>query len=141
MPDPDFKLKPSRQYAALLLITLFISAGIVMALSFALWMKGIAVLAIALYGWHLLWAVALMHGKFSVTRFKRLDDGRWSLHTPGGIYDADLLGDTTVTNVVSVLRFQVPNRRLPLSSVVFKDALINRDYRQLLVVLRTLARA
>lgn len=140
MLDLDFKFKPSFSYLALLILILVVSVGIVLALSIAPWIKFVMIVLIALYGGYLLWAVALLKGKFAITRVKQLEDGNWSVFTQQGRYHATLRGDSTVTNIVSILRFHTPQQRLPLSTVVFPDSLAGRDYREFLVMLRTLSR-
>jgi hypothetical protein len=140
MPSLDFKFKPSKQYLALLTLTLVVSVGIVLALTFAPWIKFVLIMLIAFYGSYLLWAVAVLRGKQAITRVKYLNDKSWSVFTQQGIYIADLRGDSMATNIVSILRFQIPDQHLPLSCVVFRDSLDGHDYRELLVALRTLAR-
>lgn len=140
MPNLDFNFKPSKQYLALLALTLIVCVGIAFNLSFAPWVKFVLIILIALYGSYLLWAIAMLRGKEAITRIKRLDDGHWSVFTPQGQFVAELRGDSMATSIVSILRFQIPSQRRPLSGVVFRDSLDGGEYRELQVALRTLAR-
>lgn len=78
-----------------------------------------------------------MRGKRSITSLKHEGDGRWHVSILNKMVEAELLGDSTVTGIVSVLRFRIAGRRMPISCVVFKDSLQSGRYRQLLVILKT----
>lgn len=140
MPNLDFKFKPSKQYLVLLTLTLIVCLGIAVNLSFAPWVKFVLISLIALYGSYLVWAIAMLRGKEAITRIRRLENGDWSVFTPQGQFIAELRGDSMATTIVSILRFQIPSQRRPLSGVVFRDSLAGADYRELQVALRTLAR-
>ncbi len=55
---------------------------------------------------------------------------------PAGTYDAKLRGDSTVTTLVSILRFDLPARRQIATCMVFKDSLPAEDYRRLISLVR-----
>lgn len=71
-----------------------------------------------------------------MTVLKYSGEGRWVIFINNTEIAASLLGDTTVTGVVSVLRFRVAHRMRPYSFVIFRDTLLADQYRQLLVILK-----
>lgn len=136
MLDLEFRLKPSKQYLILISGALLISVGCVISLSAGMWMKLASLIWVVIYSGHLFWRYGLLRTKCSITSIRRHSDGRWLLHTPQQNYAAELRGDSTVTGLVSVLRFRVAQRRWPVSCVVFRDSLERGLYRKLLVVVK-----
>lgn len=85
------------------------------------------------YGCYLIWRDALLLGPDAIMLLSHAD-GHWQLSTHTQQLTAELRGDSTVTGFVSVLRFRVEKRVLPISCVVFKDSLNPQLYHQLLRV-------
>ena len=136
MPDLEFKLKPSRQYLILLISFLILSLWVAVMLPVSLWIRFAVAGLAAGYGAILLWQAGLLRAKTSIVSMRRLENGNWFLSTRSLQYEAEIRGDSTVTNQVSVLRFQPLQRWRPVSCVIFRDALPPEDYRRLVVVLR-----
>lgn len=115
---------------------LFCSAVIIVLLPFAGWLK-ILLLALLLgYGFFLMLKFALLRTAFSVTALEKMDAKRWQLQMRAGKFDAILRGDSTVTTLVSVLRFDVSGQKFPLVAIVFRDSLPADDYRRLVATIR-----
>lgn len=136
MQDHDFKFKPSRQYLIFLAAALTACAVIVAALSAAWWLRAGLFVLLLVYGGWMIWQFGLLRGSASITAVRRLSDGDWLLQTRQGEYRAALLGDSTVTLVVSVLRFRVNQEKRVRTCIVFHDSLPNGRYRELVVVCR-----
>jgi hypothetical protein len=113
------------------------SIAIFMTLPLALIVKVSGFVLLCLYGIYLLWNNGFLRGKSSVRFLKYCDERRWQIEVGSERVEAELLGDSTVTGVISVLRFRITGRLLPLPCIVFRDSVPQHRYRQLLVVLKT----
>lgn len=136
MPDPEFILKSSKRYVAILVLGMLMSIGIVASLSMSLLWKFLIGLVISIYSGKLIWQFGLLQTKHAIRALRCYSNGRWQVHTPHQIYDAILRKDSTVTPVITILRFQIPKKRLPISCVVLPDSLPTNLYRRLRVVVR-----
>lgn len=136
MLDREFKFKPSQRYITLLLSVVVISVIIMLFLPCTLWIKLIGLIGISTYGGYVLWRYGWLRSQHSILGIKQHPDDSWSLYTPDEIYAATLCGDSTVTSVVSALRFQVSGQWRQRSCIIFRDSLEQDQYRRLLVVLK-----
>jgi len=132
----DIELKPSRIFLSLIGLVVVGSLGIAASLSIAWVFKIVIIISVLGYGTWILWVVGLMKGADSIVGLQLLSDGSYNLRYPLCIIEAEMKGDSTVTNAVCVLRFRVPGKRLKVSCVVFKDSVDRELYRKLLVWLR-----
>jgi hypothetical protein len=137
MQNPDFELHPSKIYCAFLGITLLMSAVIVLLLPLNFWLRVLIFLILAGYGVIIFWQYALLRAADSVIGLKKIDGKRWQLTTRAGVFESTLRGDSTVTAYVSVLRFDLPERRKPISCILVRDSLSADDYRRLVGVVRS----
>ncbi len=136
MLDLEFKLQRSKQGIAFFLGLLLFSQIIVLSLTIAAWLKVLLMLWQTIYLGRILWSLGLGRGYPQLETIRRLTDGRWQLTMKNQRYDVVLRGDSTVTTLLSVLRFQLPQRYFCQSCLIFRDALTADDYRRLLVALR-----
>lgn len=136
MQDREFKLFPSRFYCLFLALMMLGSAVIALMLPLQFWLRTLIFAFLIVYGARIFWQFALLRSKNSVIKMTKLTDKRWRLTTPGGVVEADLRGDSTITTVVSVLRFGISGSRRPLSCMVFRDSLRADDYRRLISIIR-----
>lgn len=132
----DFKLYPSKQYLILIGLMLILSLAAIFSLTFPLWAKGLLLLVVFAYLAHIYWHFACLKAAFSITELKHIEAKQWQLRSPSGIYEAVLRGDSTVTGLVSVLRFEVQDSGAKLNCLVFPDSLQPFEYKQLLLILR-----
>lgn len=131
MQNQAFNLKPSRQYRLLLGLLCVLAFVAIMALPISIFIKFGLFLAVFLYGRYLARPI-------DIIRLNYLSDQSWLLvDHKGKAIPADLLGDSTVTTCVSVLRFKVAHRRFSQNCLVFRDSLAKGQYRALRVVLRS----
>lgn len=92
--------------------------------------------ALVIYSTTLLWRFALLKAKLSVLGFKKLEGKRWQVTLGACVKEGVLRGDSTVTNLVSVLRFDLHGIRRPVTAMVFRDSLSADDYRRMVGVIR-----
>lgn len=112
------------------------SIAIFMTLPLAVTVKAGGLVLLCAYGIYLLWNNGLLRGKTSISFLKYCDERCWQIEVGSEKVEAELMGDSTVTGIISVLRFRISGRLRPLSCVVFRDSLPQNRYRQLLVLLR-----
>jgi hypothetical protein len=120
----------------MIVITFLTSLLIFLCLALSISLKLAGSLLLLSYGGYLFWYQGLLQGKQVITALQPMGDHRWLVSQSEQKVEATLLGDSTVTNWVAILRFRLLNRRRAVSCVVFKDALKPEQYRQLLVILR-----
>lgn len=136
MQGQEFKLNPSKQYIALICIVFLLSLAIVGCLPINLLIKVCGWVLLSFYGGYLLWNNGLLRGHSSIKALICDGEGGFRIVMKSKMVTATLLGDSTVTGLVSILRFRIADRLLPISYVIFKDSLKPDRYRQLLVVLK-----
>jgi hypothetical protein len=136
MHDLEFKLQPSKYYLLLISLVLIASAIIIATISIPIWSKLLVLCALTSYGGYIVWRYVLLKSKYSIRSLRRHSNASWSLYTHQHIYSAELRGDSTVTSVIAILRFQRANTFFPLSAVVFKDSLAVEEYRRLKVLVQ-----
>lgn len=136
MHNHEFSLRPSPSY--LILLSLFVVGSLAVTLTIpADWrIRFFLFLAVAVYGGQIIWCDGLLKGKNAIQTMTLLSDDQWLLMTSAGRFEATLKGDSTVTHLVSILRFKLEGQRFPLSCTVFKDSLPPDDYRRLVVAIR-----
>lgn len=89
------------------------------------------------YSFSLCWRVGLLRGKQAITCLRHSPDGSWHVCMRNQFTAVELRGESTVTPLVSVLRFRVKEEPVSISCVIFCDALsVSNAYRHLLVALR-----
>lgn len=132
----DFKCKISKSFFIITAILLCSSLFIVLTQPLG-WAARFALIAIlAVYGGYIVWRHVLLQGRMAVNRLIYQGHGRWQISTPHQSYTAELRGDSTVTAWVSILRFNIPERRFPVSVTVFRDSFVKDEYRRLIVLLK-----
>lgn len=136
MLDLEFKLKLSKHYLILMLTIFLVSIDIVFMLPIPLWIKVLASLLVAIYGVSVIWQYVLLRSRNSIISIRRQSDGTWLLQTNRNKYTADLCGDSTVTALISILRFREPKNFWRRTAIIFRDSLGVEQYRKLLVALK-----
>lgn len=109
---------------------LLISIAIILLLPIGMVWRILLETAIVIYG------LNLMRGHLSLIRLKYMGSGKWLLQTSKRVVEGEILGDSTVTSLVSVLRFRLYGQYLTRSCVLFRDSLLPDQYRQLMIILR-----
>jgi hypothetical protein len=137
MQNLEFKLQISKTYCILLAIVFLMSGIIVIVLPAPVWLRAILLAALFGYALHTFWRYALLKSELSILGLKKLEAKHWQLTTNKGVVEAELRGDSTVTTLVSVLRFDLPGRKLPIVSIIFRDNLGADVYRRLIGMVRT----
>lgn len=137
MLDLEFNLKRSNYYLGLLVSVLLANSFVVFYLPFALSVKLIIFFMMTIYVGYIIWRHVCLQSKHSIRSIRRHADGSWSLQTKSKRYSSVLRGESTVTTLISILRFRAHNEVWPRSCIIFCDALPADRYRQLLITLRS----
>lgn len=135
MPNLELKLKPSRQYLIFLLSLLFTTVCLIILAPIPFFLKGASLLGSSLYGWYLIEG-ALLHHPHAIIFIEHKSDGSWLLRSKRNAYKSMISGDSTVTSLISILRFNRPHHFFKKTCLIFPDSLPDGDYRRLLVVLK-----
>lgn len=136
MQSREFNLKPSRFCLFLILLCIFSTLMVFLFLPLSLWIKGCGSIALLIYGSTLYRKVGLLKSETSIIRLIAKGDDEFCLIMPDQQCQAIILGDSTLTTVVSILRFRAVNGFRRYSCLIFRDSLLADEYRQLLVILK-----
>ena len=126
MQKLDIRVNLSKQLILLKIALLLMSEGIIISLPFTVAVKSILISGVLLYSCAVLYRHCLL-------QFLTHDENGWRIKTRHGEFLGELCGDSTVTSLLSVLRFKVPGKFFKQSFVVFHDAMEKEQYRQLIV--------
>ncbi len=118
-------LKFSKQFLLLNLSLLLGSMAIIFYLSFGIILKGLLLIFVLIYGFFILRQSQPWHTI-------RHDNSGWWLDE----FNIDILGESTVTAHVTILRFVISPGRRKQTCIIFKDAMTGDQYRQFVVRLR-----
>ena len=135
MPDQTFKLQPSILYTSMLAVMILMSVFILIMLPLPGWMQGVLSFFLLVYGVVVIRRYGMLSAKSAIIALKKITANKWQIETRNGVYEGELLGDSTITKLVSVLRFKVQGRA-PIVCIVWKFSLAGDGYRQLLVALK-----
>ncbi len=124
-------LRLSKLFIVMQMVMAVISIAIVCYLTEALLIKILLICGIVVYSYFILknqlkWE-AISH-----------DTSGWSLRSAGENIPIEITGDSTVTHLVSVLRFKTQEKRRKEACIIFRDSLPENIYRQLIVQLRNM---
>lgn len=95
----------------------------------------IGVMKLVLIGLCVLYSVSILR-KQRQYQFIRHNKEGWWLRSADEEYKIEIVGDSTVTIFVTVLRFIVTGKKFKQSCVIFKDAMDGDTYRKMIVRLR-----
>jgi len=137
MAAEQFNFSISRQYLTLLLIVSFLSCSMIFMLTLPIIYKCIIMILLMAYLASIIWRFCLLRAASSIRGLRQLDGGQWLLQMRDAEIEGNLLGDSTITRWVSILRFRVANRYRPLSCIIFSDSLTSNSYRKLIVQIQT----
>lgn len=136
MLDREFQCKPSRFFLMGILGISVVSSGIAFYLPVSVAVKFLCCLLVFCYGGYIFWQYGILQGMYSIVGLRHQSDGLWLLKARYDGFTAELMGDSTVTRWVSVLRFRIPKRFSKKTCILFYDSLPEGQYRELLVRLR-----
>lgn len=105
----------------------------VLSLPFVIPLRLLGCGMVLIYGAYLLQS-ALLRSTQSILGISKRGHG-WQVSNRVGEREASLRGDSTVTSLVSILRFKTADDYFPRSCVIFRDSLAQDEYRRLMVVL------
>lgn len=132
----DLAFKISKKYCSGVIVIFLLSVGIVFSLNLPIIIKFALAFAIIMYGIWIVWRFGLLRSKHSLIGIKHLTGKKWLLHTPHAVVQGILCGESTVTNLICILRFKISGKTFKKSCIILRDSLPNDAYRKLLVRLR-----
>lgn len=130
MPGIEFKLKSSGQFIAIFGLVLVLSVIILLFVSMSFWIKLAGLIGIVCYSIHLFREYILLNSDTAIRRLISHEDG-WLLQTKQALLKAELCGESTITNFVSVLRFRIQHTKHCKTSIIFRDSVATGFYRRL----------
>lgn len=130
MQDLDLAPKPSRLFLLLLGLLLTVTTVTIYLIDISPWLKVLL--------WLPATGLVLQSGRGETCCFRRIvTNGReWTVTLCEETFSATLLGDSTVTSSVMILRWGIQHQRRKLSLVLFRDTLDRESWRRLSVVAR-----
>jgi len=137
MQSIGIKFGISKQFLALIAVVGIGTIGIVCALPISIWIKIALICSVFCYLAPIVWRYVLLRHRDSCLGLSQDDQGVWQLHYAGHVQPAQLLGESTVTRFVCVLRFAFLIEKTKRSCLVFNDSLTRDEYRKLLVYLHS----
>ncbi len=137
MQKIDISLKPSRLFIYLLMVILVGCLLCIFSLSVAWSLKIILIISVLFYGAWIFWKEIYLMSAASMVGLQLLEEESCYLrYFSSNTIAAEIDGSSTVTALVCVLRFKVPDQRRKTACVVFKDSVDKEMYRKLMVWLR-----
>jgi hypothetical protein len=97
--------------------------------------KAAILLLAGTYFIHVLRQHGLLINKSSILGFDCVQNN-WRISMQQGVYSAKLCGDSTITSVAMVLRFQIEGAFSKHSCLIMRDSLATDNYRELMVLLK-----
>ena len=131
----NFHFQPSKYHLILLFVILFITLIILFNLPFNREMKFLSILLFICWDAKVIWQQGLLRQAHSIIGLQ-LNERSWLVKSNRKIESATLRADSIITHLVSILRFDVPSRCLPIDCVVWRDSLPAGSYRKLVIGIR-----
>jgi hypothetical protein len=126
------QLRPSLYLLALLLFLHGGALAIIWYLSVPLLLAAIITVLCLFSLWQTLAIHVLRNSKKAITQLRKENDGQWELKTRSGkVFSARLRGDSICTTHCVLLNFRIAGKHLPLSVVIWRDAVDNESFRRL----------
>lgn len=136
IPRQAFSIHPSKINLYGLGGLFIISMMVILMLPFVLFTKIILFLLLFCYEAAIWWQHGLLEGRDSITQLM-CADSHWLLKRGQAWHEAELMGETTVTRMGSILCFRpLDDSRRCLSCVILPDSLRRGEYRRLIQVLK-----
>ncbi len=132
----DINLQVSAYFKLLISIVVFGSLVIIFTLPANILLRLFLVISVSIYAVCVFYSNCLLKSNSAVKRLLFNEDG-WHISCRNKQLHVELRGESTVTSWVSILRFQELNKRQKYTSVIFRDAMNQEEYRRLIVLLRT----
>lgn len=133
MQDHALNLKVSRFYLYGWAVFTGLTLIIIAILSFSFLMKFILAGISISYCYFILKKYILLQSGISIVSLLYQQKSGWILGSRSQHFNATLLGSSTVTRWVSIMRFKVKEKKFPVNCIIFRDSLSESDYRKLIL--------
>jgi len=80
----------------------------------------------------------LFSQRYNVFKIQVTRENTWVIFAKSKRYIGRLRGESLITHHLCILRFNIENKRYPLTCVIYPDAIKKDQFRQLIVKIRTL---
>lgn len=134
MQEIILKLSPSKFFIGVFVVFIFASLIILMTMPWFFLIKLITITAVIGYGWYIFRRYGLLVHPQSIVKI--LWHNGWSFETPRNVFPVTILGDSTITTSICVLRFKNNQTNRTHSCLIVKDMTNQEDYRRLIVALK-----
>lgn len=135
MQDINLNFKPSRQFMVLLSFVAVWSLAAVSSLSSNIGIKILLFSFILIYGARIFLRYGLLKNRHSILQLV-VDSNGCSIRTNQEVLAVKLLGESTLTTWLSILRFSHLENKNKYSCLIFKDSIGSEAYRRLLVAIK-----
>ena len=125
-------LRPSKIFLIGQLLVLLACSGVICCLPFNLVIKLALSIGVLIYGFFIVYRYGLLLSPYAIRSIMHNGE-QWLVRDGQNEVTAELVGDSTVTTLVSILRFAIPGEKFKRSCVVWKDSTTVELYRQLRV--------
>ncbi|OAI50025.1 hypothetical protein AYO45_00145 [Gammaproteobacteria bacterium SCGC AG-212-F23] len=131
------ELKPSK-IAIFLISIVIVSSMLISFLLLVSWVeKLILLLFISGYGSQIMRKYGLLTARNAIFHCRYSDENGWYFSSHDvDFFAVDIMGESTLTRWLSVLRFQIAGEKSKQACVIFKDSIATNDYRKMLAILR-----
>jgi len=128
-----FRLNPSYYFLAFIVIAVLLSVGVIIILEMHWYLKIFTMSCVFIYAWYCLYKQGFLKSSTAIIEIIHIENQDWYLLTATNHYQAELLGDSTMTTKLSILRFSIPGKFFTKSCVIFSDSMACDHYKQLLI--------
>lgn len=137
MHDQIFSLKPSLKLFLLLNSLCLITFGMIFILQLSIFLKLVLSFALMIYTICLNWRTIFFLQSQAIIGFRQQANGNWlAILRNGHLTPIKILGDSTVTSFVSILRCRLAGHFRTHNLVIFDDSFAPDIYRKLIVRLK-----
>lgn len=137
MHDQIYSIRPSKILCRCFVLTAVVAYVLIFILTVSLLVKLIFCLVLTMYLAKIYVQHVSLSSRQAIAQIRCLAGGGWQIETSGKIvFAARLLGDSTLTRNISILRFKLAATNQIKSLIILADSLAEDRYRQLLVTVK-----
>lgn len=138
MQKIDINLHPSLRLMAFILLAWLGSEVIIFMSPLAWWIKILLFVLVMVYGLGIFWQHGLLRDQQAILGIHYQADDGWWIQDRLAKTAVQVNGDSTVTTILSVLRFTPIDQSGVRACVVLKDSMGHGAYRRLVVALKSI---
>jgi hypothetical protein len=137
MPNQLFRFKLSYYFLILLGLLSLATSIVIWQLPLAYLYRDLLLLLTLAVSTYIAYRYILYKHRYAMTALERLSNGCWRIHTRQGMFVMKKpLGNSIISPWLMILRFNITNQHRLLTAIIFKDSLLDDEFRKLLVLVR-----